>query len=75
MASNADHTALALSSPIHMDTTMASGSNGRSIRGPAESASDSPPPPTNEFEDDTFTQMLSIHVDQPIGSMSISEYA
>ncbi|KAK4047078.1 hypothetical protein OIV83_005641 [Microbotryomycetes sp. JL201] len=25
-----------------------------------------------DFDDDTFTQMLSIHVDQPVGSMSIS---
>ncbi|KAK4047185.1 hypothetical protein OIO90_006294 [Microbotryomycetes sp. JL221] len=28
--------------------------------------------PAPDFDDDTFTQMLSIHVDQPVGSMSIS---
>lgn len=26
-----------------------------------------------DYDDDTFNQLLSIHVDQPVGSMSISE--
>jgi hypothetical protein len=36
------------------------------------SSSDSAPPPL-DMEEDTFHQLLSIHVDQPVGSMSISE--
>lgn len=40
----------------------------KSIRSPSDSA-----PPPLDMEEDTFHQLLSIHVDQPVGSMSISE--
>lgn len=54
-------------SPSSLATAPANTSR-KSIR----SASDSAPPPL-DFDEDTFHQLLSIHVDQPVGSMSISE--
>ncbi|KAM0786987.1 hypothetical protein ACM66B_002405 [Microbotryomycetes sp. NB124-2] len=53
-------------SPIPQTSSIRSSSDnhGRSAGDQAQQAAD--------FDDDTFNQMLSIHVDQPVGSMSIS---
>ncbi|SCV69342.1 BQ2448_2362 [Microbotryum intermedium] len=43
-----------------------------SIRSGPKHAGNSPAPFEHDDNDDTFYQMLSIHLDQPVGSMSIS---
>lgn len=63
-----------LSSPLQLVTNVGTRQD-RSIRSGSSSAcspAQSPPVDGDFQEEDTFNQMLSIHVDQPIGSMSIS---